>query len=113
VTASTLILVPSMRKSPFLELVKEALPTLTSTPSGKDINDPALPSLRRVFVVDNTGDRAQFQAQMDGIPCAVDLAEISSARYGAEPEIEAVIAQRMDRYDVVNLQFTRCEISVT
>jgi acyl-CoA synthetase (AMP-forming)/AMP-acid ligase II len=113
VTASTLILVPSMRKSPFLELVKEALPTLISTPAGKEIDEPALPSLRRVFVVDNTGDRTQFQAQMDGIPCAVDLAEILNARYGAQPELEAVITQRLDRHDLVNLQFTRCENSVT
>ncbi|KAG8745164.1 hypothetical protein FRC10_008617 [Ceratobasidium sp. 414] len=87
-------------------MVKKALPTLSSTPTGSDINDPELPSLRRVFVVDNTGDKARFQKQMNEIPCAVDLAEVASARYGAEPEAEASILQRMDRHDIVNLQFT-------
>ncbi|KAG8682681.1 hypothetical protein FRC08_014806, partial [Ceratobasidium sp. 394] len=106
VTASTLILAPSIRKSPFLDMVKKALPTLSSTPAGQDIKDPELPSLRRIFVVDNTGDNALFRAQMRKIPCAVDLAEVASARYGAEPEAEAAILQRMDGHDVVNLQFT-------
>ncbi|KAG8713907.1 hypothetical protein FRC08_012656 [Ceratobasidium sp. 394] len=106
VTASTLILAPSIRKSPFLDMVKKALPTLSSTPAGRDINDPELPSLRRIFVVDNTSDKALFRAQMNKIPCAVDLAEVASARYGAEPETEASILQRMDQHDVVNLQFT-------
>ncbi|KAG9097892.1 hypothetical protein FRC06_007055 [Ceratobasidium sp. 370] len=87
-------------------MVKKALPTLSSTPAGTDINDPELPSLRRIFIVDNTGDKALFRAQMNTIPCAVDLAEVASARYGAEPEAEASILRRMDRHDVVNLQFT-------
>ncbi|KAG8723601.1 hypothetical protein FRC09_002623 [Ceratobasidium sp. 395] len=106
VTASTLIIAPSIRKSPFLDMIKEALPTLSSTRAGQDIDEPELPSLRGVFVVDNTGDRTLFKAQMDGIPCAVDLAEVANARYGAEPEEEASILQRMDRHDVLNLQFT-------
>ncbi|KAG8709252.1 hypothetical protein FRC09_000780 [Ceratobasidium sp. 395] len=107
VTASTLIIAPSIRKSPFLGMIKEALSTLSSTRAGRDIDEPELPSLRRIFVVDNTGDRALFKSQMDSIPCAVDLAEVANARYGAEPEKEASILQRMDRHDVVNLQFTR------
>ncbi|KAG9120077.1 hypothetical protein FRC07_004586 [Ceratobasidium sp. 392] len=106
VTASTLILAPSIRKAPFLDMIKQALPTLPSTPAGRDVNDPELPSLRRIFVVDNTGDKALFRAQMDGIPCAVDLANVASARYGKELELEAIL-QRMDRHDIVNLQFTR------
>ncbi|KAF8608096.1 acyl-CoA synthetase [Ceratobasidium sp. AG-I] len=106
VTASTLILTPSMRKSPFLKLVEEALPTLSSTPAGKDINDPGLPSLRRLFVVDNTGDRSQFLAHMERIPCAVDLAEVANARYGVEPAKAAGVSASMDPHDIVNLQFT-------
>lgn len=106
VTASTLILAPSIRKSPFLDVMKKALPTLSSTPAGRDINDPELASLRRIFVVDNTGDKSSFQAEMNGIPCAVDLTEVGSARYGTEPETEALIIRHLDQNDIVNLQFT-------
>ncbi|QRV83968.1 AMP binding enzyme [Ceratobasidium sp. AG-Ba] len=87
-------------------MIKEALPTLSSTPAGRDINDPELPSLRRIFVVDNTGDKASFRTQMNGIPCAVDLAEVGSAQYATKTEIEASISQHMNQDDVVNLQFT-------
>lgn len=98
-----------MRKSPFLKLLEEALPTLTSTPAGREINDPALPSLRRIFVVDNTGGSSEFAAHMDRIPCVVDLAEVASARYGVEPADVAALGGIMDPHDIANLQFTRYE----
>lgn len=98
-----------MRKSPFLKLVEEALPSLSSTGAGKEIDDPGLPSLRRLFVVDNTGDRSQFLNHMGRIPCAVDLAEVASARYGVEPAKAAGISESLDPHDIVNLQFTRYE----
>jgi hypothetical protein len=65
-------------------------------------------------VVDNTSDRAVFQTELDRVPCAVDLAEVASARYGAEPaDVAASMESRtLDCHDIINLQFTRCEILI-
>ncbi|CAE6521746.1 unnamed protein product [Rhizoctonia solani] len=111
VTASTLILTPIVRKSSLLQGIFDALPTLVSTSSGQEIHDPMLPSLRRIFVVDNTGDDARFRTELGRRPCAVDLAEIASAQYGPEPQDEAerLLDRVLDRHDVINLQFTRHE----
>ncbi|KAJ1305913.1 hypothetical protein OPQ81_010632 [Rhizoctonia solani] len=108
VTASILILTPTIRKSPLLQDIFHALHSLASTPSGQEIHDPMLPSLRRIFVVDNTGDKALFRTELDRTPCAVDLAEISSARYGPEPQDEAekILNRALGQHDVINLQFT-------
>ncbi|CAE6434778.1 unnamed protein product [Rhizoctonia solani] len=109
VTASTLILTPTIRKSSLLQGIFDALPTLASTSSGRDIHDPMLPSLRRIFVVDNTGDKALFRKELDRRPCAVDLAEVASAQHGPEPQDEAemILDRPLDQHDVINLQFTR------
>ncbi|EUC57442.1 long chain fatty acid acyl-CoA ligase, putative [Rhizoctonia solani AG-3 Rhs1AP] len=111
VTASTLILTPIVRKSSLLQGIFDALPTLVSTSSGQEIHDPMLPSLRRIFEVDNTGDDARFRTELGRRPCAVDLAEIASAQYGPEPQDEAerLLDRVLDRHDVINLQFTRHE----
>ncbi|KAB5593284.1 hypothetical protein CTheo_3287 [Ceratobasidium theobromae] len=108
VGASTLILSPTLRKSELLRSIAGALPTLGSTLPGQDINDPELASLRRLFVVDNTEDRSQFQAELGRIPCAVDLAEVANAQYGPEPADTAANLQNrpLDHHDVANLQFT-------
>ncbi|KDN40110.1 hypothetical protein RSAG8_08310, partial [Rhizoctonia solani AG-8 WAC10335] len=108
VTASTLILTPTIRKSSLLQGIFDALPTLASTSSGRDIHDPMLPSLRRIFVVDNTGDKALFRKELDRRPCAVDLAEVASAQHGPEPQDEAemILDRPLDQHDVINLQFT-------
>jgi hypothetical protein len=106
-----LILTPTVRKSPLLQAIFDQLPTLASTPSGQEIQEPGFPSLRRIFAVDNTGDKTFFKTALNGKSCAVNLAEIASARYGPEPQIEAenIINRAMDRHDVINLQFTRHE----
>ncbi|KAF8740229.1 AMP-binding enzyme C-terminal domain, partial [Rhizoctonia solani] len=108
VTASTLILTPTVRKSSLLQAIFDELPTLASTPAGEEINDPGLPSLRRIFVVDNTEDQTLFKKELNRGPCVVDLAEIASAQYGAEPQHEAekILDRALDRHDVINLQFT-------
>ncbi|CAE6467966.1 unnamed protein product [Rhizoctonia solani] len=109
VTASTLILTPTVRKSPLLQGIFDALPTLASTPSGQEIHDSVLPSLRRIFVIDNTGNKALFRQELDRRPCITDLAEIASAQYGPEPQAEAerILDRSLDQHDVINLQFTR------
>ncbi|CAE6467343.1 unnamed protein product [Rhizoctonia solani] len=111
VAASTLILTPIVRKSPLLQGIFDALPTLASTSSGQEIHDPVLSSLRRIFVVDNTGDNARFRTELGRRPCAVDLAEIASAQYGPEPQDEAekLLNRVLGQHDVINLQFTRHE----
>ncbi|CUA74535.1 hypothetical protein RSOLAG22IIIB_05595 [Rhizoctonia solani] len=108
VTASTLILTPTLRKSPLLQDIFDALPTLASTPSGGQIHDPMLPSLRRIFVVDNTGDSARFREDLHRRPCAIDLADVASAKYGPEPQDQAgrMLDRLLDQHDVINLQFT-------
>ncbi|KAL5638211.1 hypothetical protein ACGC1H_005048 [Rhizoctonia solani] len=108
VAASTLILTPIVRKSPLLQGIFDALPTLASTSSGQEIHDPVLSSLRRIFVVDNTGDNARFRTELGRRPCAVDLAEIASAQYGPEPQDEAekLLNRVLGQHDVINLQFT-------
>ncbi|KAG8682084.1 hypothetical protein FRC11_000269, partial [Ceratobasidium sp. 423] len=108
VTASTLILTPTVRKSPLLQGILDALPTLASTSSRREIHDPMFPSLRRIFVVDNTGDQALFRTELDRRPCTVDLAEIASARYGPEPQDEAtkILNRALDQHDVINLHGT-------
>ncbi|KAH7329856.1 hypothetical protein B0J17DRAFT_740524 [Rhizoctonia solani] len=108
VTASTLILTPTVRKSPLLRDILDALPTLASTTSGREIHDPALPSLRRIFVIDNTGNKALFREELDRRPGVVDIAEIASAQYGPEPQAEAekMLDRSLDQHDVINLQFT-------
>lgn len=88
-------------------MLSEALPDLRNSPAG-NIQEPALPELRHLVIVDNTGDLKQFQEEIGDVKCAVDFREILVWREdSAERRRVKDIAAGLNKDDVINLQFTR------
>ncbi|OSX63486.1 hypothetical protein POSPLADRAFT_1180411 [Postia placenta MAD-698-R-SB12] len=106
VGVSHLIVVPRIRSSAYVSMLSEALPDLRNSPAG-NIQEPALPELRHLVIVDNTGDLKQFQEEIGDVKCAVDFREILVWREdSAERRRVKDIAAGLNKDDVINLQFT-------
>jgi len=109
VGASTLLIVPSMRNSDYLSALLHVLPSLATT-APDNIQEEALPELRRVIIADNTSDGTRFAASLDKIKAAIDFREVFMWKPSlTEDNIIQEISKIMDSDDVINLQFTRCE----
>jgi hypothetical protein len=106
---SHLFIVPQLRSSNYLASLPEAVPSLRSvSSSGPRISATELPSLRSIVVANNLDSEADFREAMKNIPGAIDFREI--LRWNP-PSAGTVNAEPLDRNDVMNIQFTRCESS--
>lgn len=85
----------------------DAFPALANSSPG-DIQEPALPDLRHLVVVDNIGVRNQFEREIEGAKPAVDFREVMLWREDTEERRRVEdIAAGLDVHDIINLQFTR------
>lgn len=98
---------PRIRASAHVRMLCDAFPALANSSPG-DIQEPALPDLRHLVVVDNIGVRDQFEREIEGAKPAVDFREVMLWREDTEERRRVEnIAARLDVHDIINLQFTR------
>ncbi|KAI0646510.1 acyl-CoA synthetase [Trametes meyenii] len=106
VGVSHFFVVPRIRSSAYVRMLCDAFPALANSRPG-DIQEAALPDLRHLIVVDNTGELKQFERELKGVKPAVDFREVlvwsedTEERRRVE-DIEAGLVPN----DVINLQFT-------
>jgi len=108
-------MVPEIRTSRYTSLFADAFPALRESPQG-NIQEPALPALRSMVVVNNTPDSTKFQNDLHGLKSAIDWREIMVWREdGKERKLFNEISASLDKDDVISLQFTRlvCVLVVT
>jgi hypothetical protein len=106
VAVKHLIVVPRIRTSAYLSIFSDAFPALrNSVPS--DIQEPALPFLKNLIVVDNDGEYKNEIEKAD-IHSAIDWREIMIWHDGTEGRAVRSMMKAVDKDDVINLQFTRC-----
>ncbi|CDO75737.1 hypothetical protein BN946_scf184921.g13 [Trametes cinnabarina] len=106
VGVSHLFVVPRIRTSAYVRMLCDAFPALANSQAG-EIQEAALPDLRHLIVVDNTGDLKQFERELEGVKPAVDFREIMVWREDTqEKRIVNDIVDTLDIHDVINLQFT-------
>lgn len=108
VGVSHLFVVPRIRSSAYVRMLCDAFPALANSHPG-DIQEAALPALKHLVVVDNTGEFKQFEREMEGVRPAVDFREVMVWREDtAERRRVEDIMAGLEVDDVINLQFTRC-----
>ena len=107
VGVSHLFVVPRIRTSAYVHMLRDAFPALANSKPG-EIQEGALPALRHLVVVDNTGDFKQFERELEDVKPAVDFREVLVWREDtAEKQTVRQITEGLDVADVINLQFTR------
>ncbi|KAJ7207094.1 hypothetical protein GGX14DRAFT_500091 [Mycena pura] len=107
VGVSHLFIVPRIRTSSYLEALVDKFPDLRSSPSGGHIQEPSLPELRNLIVVDNTG-QFQYEAERLRFKSWIDWREIIVWDESAsEAQLQQAISGSLCKDDVINLQFTR------
>ena len=100
-------MVPSIRTSAYVRALCDAFPALANSQAG-DIQEAALPDLRHLIVVDNTGDFKQFEHDLQDVKPAVDFREVFVWREDThERKVVEEITAGLQVDDVINLQFTR------
>lgn len=108
VGVSHLFVVPRIRSSAYVRMLCDAFPALANSHPG-DIQEAALPALKHLVVVDNTGEFKQFERELEGVRPAVDFREVMVWREDtAERRRVGDIMAGLEVDDVINLQFTRC-----
>ena len=106
VSVQHLVVVPRIRTSAYLSIFADAFPALrNSAPS--EIQEPALPFLKNLIVVDNDGEYKSEIEKAD-VRSAVDWREIMIWQDGAEGRTVRGMMKGQDKDEVTNLQFTRC-----
>ena len=107
---SHLFVVPHLRSSAYVRGLCGAFPALANSRPG-EIQEEALPALRHLIAVDNTGDASGrgLERELDGVRCAVDFRELLVWREdGAERRKVEAVEEGLAPDEVINLQFTRC-----
>ncbi|KAI0371268.1 acyl-CoA synthetase [Pilatotrama ljubarskyi] len=106
VGVSHLFVVPRIRTSAYVRMLCDAFPALANSKPG-DIQEAALPELRHLIVVDNTGELKQFERELEDVKPAVDFRELLVWREDTEERrrVEDIMAG-LQVDDVINLQFT-------
>jgi hypothetical protein len=100
-------MVPEIRASNYTSLFSDAFPALRDSAQG-NIQEPALPALRSLVVVNNTADPAKFENDLHGLKSAIDWREIMVWREDStEKRLHEEISASLDKDDVISLQFTR------
>ena len=107
VGVSHLFVVPRIRSSAYVRMLCDAFPSIAGAHPG-DIQEEALPALRHLVVVDNTGDLKQFEREMRDVRPAVDFREVLVWREDVvERRKVEEIMEGLEVDYVINLQFTR------
>ncbi|KAG8962345.1 hypothetical protein FRC03_004322 [Tulasnella sp. 419] len=94
-----LVTVPRLRSSQYLASLVDNIPSLSSALPG-EIQDPALPSLRSLIVVDNSASQESPPPETPPVRAATDIRELfawQSNNNRLDP---------LDQHDLINLQFT-------
>ncbi|KAJ7637134.1 hypothetical protein FB45DRAFT_789374 [Roridomyces roridus] len=103
---SHLFVVPRIRTSAYLEMLANKFPDLRNSRPG-DIQEPLLPQLRSLVVVDNTGGFSR-EAEGLGLKSWIDWREILAwDESSRESAMQKEISKSLHKDDVINLQFTR------
>ncbi|KAF8627091.1 hypothetical protein AX15_004550 [Amanita polypyramis BW_CC] len=99
VSTQHLIVAPRIRTSHYLSIFSEAFPSLRNS-SPSEIQEPALPHLRNLIVVDNDGE---FKTEIEkaNIRCAVDWRDVMIWQDGAEAREVTKIRQGLDKDEVI------------
>ncbi|KAG2091841.1 uncharacterized protein F5147DRAFT_437211 [Suillus discolor] len=101
-----LFTVPRIRTSNYIRMLSDAFPGLCNSSPG-NIQEPALPSLRNLVVVNNIHDTAEWHRETCDVKCITDWRETLIWREDTWEQRhieESVQSQRSD--EVINLQFT-------
>ncbi|OBZ78072.1 putative acyl-CoA synthetase YngI [Grifola frondosa] len=106
VGVSHLFVVPRIRTSAYVHMLSDAFPALRNSQPG-DIQEPSLPELKHLIVVDNLSDMRQLEHDVKDVKCAVDFRETLIWREDTSERwlLEEIMAS-LSKDDVVNLQFT-------
>lgn len=100
-------MVPSVRTSQYTSLFAASLPALRDSSPG-NIQEPSLPDLRNLVVINNKTDSAGFTRDLHGLKCAVDWREMLAWQEDLrENKVMAEMASAVNKDDVTNLIFTR------
>jgi hypothetical protein len=98
-------MVPELRTSHYTSLFANAFPSLRESTQG-NIQEPSLPALRNLVVVNNAIDPTKFQDSVHGLKSAIDWREIMVWREdGKEKKLQNEML--LDKDDIISLQFTR------
>lgn len=101
-----LFLTPRIRTSSYVEMLAAELPGLRNSPRG-DIQEPVLPDLVNLAVVDN---QDAFKDELDklNVKSLIDWRDVMLWREDTqEYTIQKEISRSLHKDDVINLQFTR------
>jgi hypothetical protein len=100
-------MVPEIRSSRYTSLFSNAFPALRESSKGS-IQEPALPTLRNLVVVNNSVDSTKFQDDLHGLKCAIDWRELMVWREDTnEKRLQQESTASLHKDDVISLQFTR------
>ncbi|KAJ6631133.1 hypothetical protein B0H10DRAFT_1981017 [Mycena sp. CBHHK59/15] len=100
-----LFVVPRIRTSSYVKMLAEKFPELRNSLSGA-IQEPAMPELRNLVVVENTGNFLQ-EADTLGLKSWIDWREIMVwDENSPENELQKEISGSLQMDDIINLQFT-------
>ncbi|KAJ7145339.1 hypothetical protein C8R43DRAFT_890625 [Mycena crocata] len=100
-----LFVVPQIRSSSYVEMLSEKFPDLRNSQPGA-IQEPLLPALRNLVVVDNTG---QFKNDADklGLKSWIDWRETMVwDESSPQKAVQEKIVKSLHKDDVINIQFT-------
>ncbi|KAG9004116.1 hypothetical protein FRB93_010464 [Tulasnella sp. JGI-2019a] len=104
VDARALVIVPRIRSSNYLELLRSKLLTLSAATPG-NIDDPILPSLRHLIVFNNsTGD--EDRTPIADIKASMNFHDLFLYDDQSMDAVLARTTKTLDEDDVINLQFT-------
>ncbi|KAJ7484755.1 acyl-CoA synthetase [Mycena latifolia] len=102
---SHFFVVPRIRSSSYLEMLANKFPELRNSSPGA-IQEPLLPQLRNLVVIDNTGQFKQG-AESIGLKSWIDWREIMVwDESSLESALQREISKSLHKDDVINLQFT-------
>lgn len=100
-------MVPQLRTSQYLFLLSGAFPALRDSSPG-NIQEPAIPELRNLVVVNNTSNSTQFRKDLHGLKSVIDWRELMVWSEDAkEKRSHQELSASLHNDDVINLQFTR------
>ncbi|KZV72076.1 acetyl-CoA synthetase-like protein [Peniophora sp. CONT] len=106
VGVSHLFLVPNLRRSAYLHMLHDHLPSLRGAAPGS-IAMEELPALRSIIAVDNTRDPGQFSSIMDKAPAVIDYRDVPIWTAGSKA-LRVVEETRgtLHKDDVINIHGT-------